>query len=211
MKEIDESLKEIHFNIYTDGDDGNETFNFDFSMPPMPEMPPLPQMNAEANLMTITMDSDDDGNVICHRKIIIGDGLDSLNDENHVMVFGGKDEEPPVLEKTVIKKNGKKIFIYKRSGETGKKSDKADENHAIENLECFPNPSTGQVTVSFAAKEKGDIKIQIVDGAGKEIFKIKMNDFSGDYSNSFNLKSKGNYIVKISRDGEVLARKIVVN
>ena len=206
LRQVDESLKDINIKIYTDSDGSDDNFNFEFSMPPMPPMPPL---TPQANGMSITIDTDADGNFKCHR-LFQSDEADSLDDEKHVIVFGGKDEEPPQLEKTIVKKNGKKIFIYKRSGGKDEDDTKSESKNHLENLECYPNPSNGQVTLSFNAKERGDIKIQIVDASGKEIYKINMKDYSGDYSNTFNLGNKGNYIIKINHDGENYVRKVVV-
>jgi hypothetical protein len=211
LREMDESLKELHFKIYTESDGDDESFNFQFSMPPLPPippMPPIPPIGANMNGMEIIVDSDGDEHHYTFGGAEFDDEVDSLNDENHIIVFGRKNEEPPVLEKTITKKNGKRVFIFKRAEH--QKDEVQDRVEGIDNLQCFPNPSNGKVTVSFVVKEESDVKISILDASGKDYYKISMKNFAGEYSNSFNLETKGNYILRVSKDGNVMTRKIVV-
>jgi hypothetical protein len=41
--------------------------------------------------------------------------IDSLTDEDHFVIIGNENEKAPVLDKIVAGKNGKQVFVFKRS------------------------------------------------------------------------------------------------
>lgn len=150
-----------------------------------------------------------------------GDDIDSLNDANHIIIHGGKNENPPVLEKVITSKNGKKIFIYKRieidngagkeknGSKEGQKSIKKD----IKNLIFYPNPSNGIFNLSFSCDENCDVTIRVLDGNGNDVYSEKLSGFTGDYSKEIDLTglSKGDYILKIETGTSSRSGKIVIN
>ncbi len=80
------------------------------------------------------------------------DDFDSLRDENHIVINGDEKEQPPVLEKTITSKNGKQVFIFKRSVSDKQKKENNQVNVGdsdIINLKIYPNPSHGKFNLKF--------------------------------------------------------------
>ena len=89
--------------------------------------------------------------------------MDNFTDKDHFVISGESNEIPPVLEKVVTTKDGKKIFIYKRSNvekssaPNVKKSDQEFQLSGIENIKYYPNPTEGKLMVSFNSTDKNSI------------------------------------------------------
>lgn len=152
---------------------------------------------------------------ICKEKKIIrsynDDGFeipDSLDDENHVIVFGDDEEPAPVLEKTITTPNGKKVFIYKRAIPAVKEGESS-----IQELNVFPNPAKDQVSVSFKVPMQSDVEVSVSEESGKTVYKLMMDGYNGEFNHTFDLsdKKKGTYIIKVSVGNERQSRKVVVN
>jgi hypothetical protein len=195
MKEMEESLKNMHIHIDENDSDGDFDFNFD--------MPDCRMGNNCVHAYSYGFSDDDD------------DAIDTLRDEDHIVIVTGKDENPPVLEKVIEGKDGKKVYIYKRSGAGKSDVDENEqaEDNVIRNLKYFPNPSSGKITVTFRTDVKTDISVRIIDSKSSEVFIEKLNDFKGEYSREINLsdKSKGNYMLKITYGDKTISKKIVVD
>ncbi len=200
LEEMKESLQGLHIE-FDDFDDKDFHFNFDM------DTDAFKNFKGNKYAYSYSFDSDDE--------------IDSLDDDNHVIIMGTDDENPPVLEKTIKSKNGNKVFIYKRSAnsEKGKTSKiSGEENNKVgipglHELLYFPNPTDGKFTIKFDYEKKGDITVKVMDNNSKEIFSDKLKNFTGEYSKEIDLsgKSKGNYIVKIIAGDKSITKKIVLN
>ncbi len=206
IEKMKESLKGLDIRIETDVDHKNG-FHFNFKLP----------------------DEDSDGENDCNGysySYNFSDSddneIDSLYDEGFIIIEGGKDEKPPELEKIISSKKGKQIFVYKRSGASSdfeknnsdkKRDDQEKNKQGIQNLYCYPNPTSGKFKLTFNSTNKNDLTIQVLDGSSKEVYSEKLIDFNGEYSGEIDLKnkSKGNYFLKITQGGKSVSKKIVLN
>jgi PKD repeat protein len=83
-----------------------------------------------------------------------------------------------------------------------------DENPENE-LQIFPNPTTGLFVISSASSELREMKVYILDARGKVIL---TRDCKGASSYTFDLSraASGNYFMKIETDGKTHVLKVVV-
>ena len=206
MSKLKESLQDLHIHFNNDYDKEND-FHFDFDLP---------------DFDFYHSDDCNSNSYSYHFSQSDADESDSLEDKNHIVIIGKKDEHPPVLEKIVTSKNGKQIFIYKRSGEDNEsneseKSSSGEKQRGplndLYNLYYYPNPTSGKFKLMFLYDKKSDITVQILDNNSKEVYTETLLGFEGDYNREIDLsgKSKGNYVIKISQNGKSTTRKIVLN
>ena len=87
-----------------------------------------------------------------------------------------------------------------------------EEKEISSTLSVSPNPSSGNINVSFKTQRVNDLIIKIIDLQGKEVYKNIKNSFSGEFNESFDLNnlSKGIYMLQIISDKEATTRKIVI-
>ena len=206
IEKMRESLKNMHIQIESNSDN-KEDFRFHFNLPD--------DESEKSNVCdgySYTYKYSHDNN----------EETDSLMDEDHFIIMGDKDEKSPVLEKIISSKNGKQIFVFKRtdsSNESVKQNISQDQYMKkanmtdIHDLHYFPNPTGGKFKLTFHTDLKDDITIQVVDENGKEVYSEKISNFEGDYSKEIDLgnKSKGNYFLKIFQSGNSLTKKLVLN
>lgn len=209
IHELKKSLKNIHIDIDSelkvDEDDEKGDFKFNFDIP---EIDIHSLEDCVNNSYSYSYSFNHNGEA------------DSLDDGEHFIVMGEGDESPPVLEK-VITKNGKQLFIYKRTLSQGKKdkeeSDVKEENKTgqpdFKSISCYPNPGNGKFTLSFRSEASNDFLIKILDGNSKEVYRETLDDFQGDYTKEIDIsdKSKGTYLLKIMQGKKSYTLKIVVN
>lgn len=116
----------------------------------------------------------------------------------------------------------KKIVIFKKvritDVEKGDKNAPARSEDGkpfgkdMTDLTLYPNPTDGELNINFSLKEKGDTKITLTDGAGREVYKETIKDFSGTYQKAINLSSegKGMYFLSVEQGRKVMTKKIVL-
>ena len=79
-------------------------------------------------------------------------------------------------------------------------------------FKIYPNPSTGEVSISFTLKEEKEIKIELYNSLGQIVKTISKHKFTAGI-NQINFSteniSKGIYHIKFSVDDEVVTRKLV--
>ncbi|MCX6294563.1 MAG: T9SS type A sorting domain-containing protein [Bacteroidetes bacterium] len=81
-------------------------------------------------------------------------------------------------------------------------------------ISIFPNPYSGQASISYSLKEKSDVSIEVYTALGQMV-KTIINDSqnAGDYKFLFSAKENGYeagvYFVKFTIDGKTIMRKIV--
>jgi hypothetical protein len=206
MKDLDHEMKDMHIEIrgFNDGDPEN----FDFHM----QMPPVPPD-------AFYFDDDNDSHAGCgsgksysyHYGHSDTEIPDSLEDDNHIIVYGKKGEDAPVIEKEIITNDGEKIFIYKRKLPKEDQA-KASAGMPITKVKVYPNPGQGKFSLSFTANTKGNVEISITDVKGTEVYTKKIDDFSGEYSNEVDIskKGKGTYYLKITQGDDSITKKILV-
>jgi hypothetical protein len=215
MKSLGHELKDMHIEMF--GFDDNDPENFDLHMK-VPRTPgavvPPPAPNG------FFFYGDDDGRDTDGKKrkgfnfrfhSMSDEVPDSLNDENHIILYGTKGEETPVLEKEITTKDGEKIFVFRRKLPKEEPA-KASASMPLTRIKVYPNPGNGKVSVSFTAHTKGDVLLTITDAKGKEVYTKSLPDFSGEYFDQVDIseKGKGTYFLKITQGDDSITKKLVV-
>jgi len=83
------------------------------------------------------------------------------------------------------------------------------------NFSLFPNPSEGNIEISYEIKEDGQNRISLFDIHGK-LLKVLVDEKNqkGLYKRSFNLKEtgleRGMYLIRINNAGKELTKKIAI-
>jgi hypothetical protein len=79
-------------------------------------------------------------------------------------------------------------------------------------LNVFPNPSTGLITLSFHLEGFGQTNIRITDMNGKIVYEEQLGEaVMGPYSKEIDLGTgKGMYTVEVSKGSNVLVKKVMV-
>ena len=82
----------------------------------------------------------------------------------------------------------------------------------INNLEIYPNPSRDVFNVSFTSETKQSIEVRVVNLVGEIVFTENLEDFEGEYTNSFNLSeySKGVYLLELDTDYGIINKKLIL-
>lgn len=81
----------------------------------------------------------------------------------------------------------------------------------VENLSLFPNPSDGVFTLNFDLPETEEpVIINIVDVLGSKIYTETLDNFTGSYSNTIDLRSdaRGHYILNITQGDKIISKNI---
>ncbi len=183
----------------------------------------------------IIISDDEDGNtgVNCKKiKIRIDGDLKSdtsfsfiLNDEDSLMekkmkklIIKRFDDNDNSENKTIKKK----VMICKivmldtdkEDKQLIKKSVKNVDNNTlqVEKLNFYPNPTSGKFKLDFALDTKEDVKIKILDAAGKEVYKENLKQFTGSYSKEIDItgNKKGVYFIIINQGDKYKSKKIVL-
>ncbi|MCG9880021.1 MAG: T9SS type A sorting domain-containing protein [Bacteroidia bacterium] len=89
------------------------------------------------------------------------------------------------------------------------------ENSEFAQVTVFPNPASqqGLITIGFAPKNAGNVKVTLLDITGKEISVLTNEFLSSVYQEqSYNLPvlNKGIYFIRISGSKESLTRKLFI-
>jgi hypothetical protein len=84
-------------------------------------------------------------------------------------------------------------------------------NEAVNAFQVYPNPASDQITVSLELKESGDLKVEIMDVAGRLVATLmdeKQNE--GALNRQFNTAgiAAGNYWVRASINGKTSTQKL---
>ena len=82
----------------------------------------------------------------------------------------------------------------------------------INNLNVYPNPSSGKFSVSFISEKLQSLEVSISDVMGKIIYKEVRESFVGEYIKTIEINdhSKGLYFLEIKNDIGVINKKIIV-
>jgi len=82
----------------------------------------------------------------------------------------------------------------------------------ISKFNIYPNPTSDFLTLDFNTVIKADYTVKIISSNGDQVYEHRILDFNGDYTKNINLSklAKGNYIIQIHSDHQVVYRKILL-
>ena len=80
-------------------------------------------------------------------------------------------------------------------------------------FDVYPNPSSGELTINYFAKENTSVNIRLSNINGQQIYSEQKQMFIGNFNQSLDLSkdAKGIYFLEIITDKETFVRKIVLN
>ena len=82
-------------------------------------------------------------------------------------------------------------------------------------IECYPNPSSGPVTIRYEIKKRSDVRMELFDRSGKKIRTLidQRNHHNGIYNTAFDLSdvAAGTYICVLQAGDQVTSTKVVIN
>lgn len=127
----------------------------------------------------------------------------------------------PQLGCTLFDEDGNLIFsgIIKVSGSTNVSTAVILEEKAgiqsgmFEFLNLYPNPADGHFKVSYATGSKRLVYIQMINSSGQVVYTLSpQNDLPGIHNLDIDAGSlpAGNYTVRLSSDGDILTRQVVI-
>ncbi len=147
---------------------------------------------------------------------------DSILSDEYIVIGAEEDEQTPVFEKEITHSDGSKSFVFKRSLKESKTSKKNNESvvkgeepetlPGLRDLQIFPNPSSGKITISFNSEDEAKTDILILDSSASAKIKMTVKDEIGAFEKKFDLSKygSGTYILKISRSGKSITKKLIV-
>jgi len=124
-----------------------------------------------------------------------------------------------------VNSNGRKIMIITKCNiqklsetdktnlqKSGVKLDTKKQELQLDNLEFYPNPSSGKINLIFTSDSKETTYIKIYDINGKTIYSEKVKNFDGNYNKEINLSDnqKGIYFLHITSGKSAATRKIML-
>ncbi len=82
----------------------------------------------------------------------------------------------------------------------------------LEAFSVFPNPSSDLVTVRFSGPSEPTV-VQLLDAAGRELFREEMNVFSGQYEQQFDLSraARGPVVVSVRQGEKGHTEQLILN
>ena len=96
------------------------------------------------------------------------------------------------------------------SKKTGENLD-ASNSLPLEDLQFSPNPTTGQFKIMFDTENTGDTEIKVFDQNGQMVLNQELKEFSGIYSNQFDISDQpsGVYFISITQNGMGRTARVV--
>jgi len=87
-----------------------------------------------------------------------------------------------------------------------------EEQSVYDNLSVFPNPSTGQLNISFNVEKASNLQIRLVNLSGQVVVDEDMGQYNGNFTNTYDLsnQAKGVYLLSIVSEKGKTDRKIVL-
>ena len=82
----------------------------------------------------------------------------------------------------------------------------------ISELSVYPNPSRDEFNVTFTSESQQSIELRIINLVGEIIFTETLENFEGEYTNSFNMSeySKGVYLLELDTDHGIVNKKLIL-
>ncbi|MBX2840849.1 MAG: TonB-dependent receptor plug domain-containing protein [Flammeovirgaceae bacterium] len=129
--------------------------------------------------------------------------MEVIKGEKAVEKFGAKGKESVIFVKT---KKGKGPEIEKKN--------LVSKSALAQSVVAYPNPTDGEIKISFELKEKEKISIEIFDMSGKKVETLLNKSMtSGIHNVTWDAKdlSSGTYLLNIATKNEKIERKILLN
>lgn len=81
------------------------------------------------------------------------------------------------------------------------------------NVKAFPNPSEGEMTISFEAARGNSYEVKITNAIGQVVFAEAVRDFTGEYRKNLDLSAFGNgiFFLEVAGGGMSGVRKVVMH
>lgn len=174
--------------------------------------------NSEKKCKMIRIKMDGDLKTDSSYSFVFND-LDSLIGEEAVKViikdFHNNDESGnKVVKKKMVICKIVMLETDKTDNQIIKKSVKNIDNNTleVEKMSFYPNPTSGKFKLDFSLESEQDVKIKILDAAGKEVYNEELKDFSGWYSKEIDISGnkKGVYFIIINQGDKYKSKKIVL-
>jgi hypothetical protein len=88
-----------------------------------------------------------------------------------------------------------------------------DEMISSYEVNVYPNPTTGEFTLSVTNASLAELRVSIVDIQGREVFSSLDKNVNGDYTKQISLEniSKGIYYIRLSTENDVKIKKLIVH
>ncbi len=86
------------------------------------------------------------------------------------------------------------------------------EEKLVSEINIYPNPTAGKLSVSFEVENTEKINIIVSDISGRQIIRKEYTSFSGNFHQEFDLSeySEGTYLLNIQKGNETITRKILL-
>ena len=83
----------------------------------------------------------------------------------------------------------------------------------LDNINIYPNPSTGILNLSFRLEKNQDLRIRILNVIGEEIVIDDLDQFTGNYNKQFGLIKycKGIYFLEIKSESIIINKKFILS
>jgi hypothetical protein len=83
---------------------------------------------------------------------------------------------------------------------------------SFENINIYPNPCDGQLTINFSMADAQNVKIDLVSLQGSVIYTENIDSFKGTYNKTIDLTnvSKGVYMLRMTSDKGICNKKIIL-
>jgi hypothetical protein len=177
----------------------------------------------EIKKMNIDIEKSEDNE---HQKIIIRNISDDGSDEDKKIVIirsGDVHEAHPKVLNFVISdedNKGNEVIDVKSENEPlmaeeNKTKDNPEaENYKLQATEfkIYPNPTNGNITVSFRTEKDGPVEVKLLDAAGRVIVNEQVQVSDGFFSKDYNIEgqSKGTYLLQLRQGDQWRHEKIVM-
>jgi len=80
------------------------------------------------------------------------------------------------------------------------------------NVNLFPNPTSGQLSLSVVLPQNDNLKVRVLNTLGQSVHSFEQhNTFGGVYNISLEGQSKGIYFVEITTGTETVTKRVVLN
>jgi NADH dehydrogenase/NADH:ubiquinone oxidoreductase subunit G len=91
----------------------------------------------------------------------------------------------------------------------------SEANLLVENATVYPNPATDKVNIQFNSNQMQQIQVEIIDAAGKLIYKVFQGQHTDESSFVWTPQSQGNagtgnYFCKITTENKVITQPIII-
>ncbi len=84
--------------------------------------------------------------------------------------------------------------------------------HAIANLDVYPNPSRDVFNITFTSEEVQDLQLRVLNVIGEIIYTQDLQQFVGEYVKQVDLHqhTKGIYFLEITTNNGVINKKLIL-